>query len=117
MSIRNSYQRAMDWWSGLRWYWKILGGVPLLGILLLGGVALFTKQPVPLILDRSEGALAELRIHERRLEQSIIDKQRSIAVRLDATDVRNSEAVARLHTLMEAESMEELDELQKKWGL
>ena len=117
--IRIAYRRALDWWLALPWYWKILGVLPLVGILLLGIVALFTRAPSHTITEvvRDDAARAELKIHEKRVEQAIIDKQRSIAVRLDATDLQNTEAVERLQTVMRAETMDELDELQKKWGL
>lgn len=116
-TIRTAYQKAILWWKGLPWYWKILGVVPLVGILLLGVLSLCTPKSPPRLNPREDAVLQELKVYEEKLKVEINAKQREIATKLGTAEETNTIAVERLRILMEAKSMGELDALQKEWDL
>jgi len=120
-TTRQMYRSAMDWWTGLPWYWKVLGSIPLIFIGLIGVVSLFTKKPktvpppipyLPPITD-----MKDIWQKERELEIEIKARQKVIAKLIDESEATNAEAVTRLHQLMQTNNMEELDRLQKEWDL
>jgi biopolymer transport protein ExbD len=117
MTIRSAYQKAINWYMELPWYWQLLCFVPLIAILLLGLLSVFTKAPVMETNPKVDTALKDLKASEKELQKAIVAKQKIIAIKLNAADVEDTQAVARLRTLMEVHTMEELDALQKEWDL
>ena len=115
--IKDMYQKALKWWLNLKWWWKILAVVPLVGILLLGALSLFTKSSPPRLSPVEDAVLQELKIYEAKLQVQINAKQEEIAIKLGDADHTNTIAVERLRTLMEAKTMQELDALQEEWDL
>jgi hypothetical protein len=115
------YRKAMDWWLGLPWYWKLLSSGLLIFIALLGFFALFTRRPgqtpasIPNLPPVDD--LKDVWQKERELQIEIERRQKVIAKKLDASEATNKEAALRLEVLMQTETMEELDRLQKEWDL
>jgi len=117
MTIRQEYRKAINWWLELPWYWQLLGIVPLVAILLLGALSMFTRSPVVEVNTKVDAAIEDLKVHEKTLQDAVTEKQKVIAVQLEAADVSTAEAVERLRTLQEVQTMDELDTLQKEWDL
>ncbi len=115
--VKDMYQKALDWWLNLKWWWKILAVVPLVGILLLGALSLFTPSSPPRLSPVENAVLEELKVYEAQQRVEINAKQREIATKLGEADSTNTIAAERLRTLMEAQSMDELDALRRKWDL
>lgn len=120
-TTRQLYRKAINRWSDLPWYWKVVGIIPLIFILLLGLVSLFTRKepetvppkiPPPPITD-----LKDIWQKERELQIEIEARQKVIAKLINEAEVINTEAVKKLHELAQTKTMEELDALQKEWDL
>jgi hypothetical protein len=120
-TTRQLYRKAMNWWSDLPWYWKVIGCIPLVFILLLGFISLFTRKepetlppklPPPPITD-----LKDLWQKEKELQLEIEARQKVIAKLIDEAEGTNAEAIKKLHELAQTKTMEELDALQKEWDL
>ena len=119
MTIRSTYQKAINWYMELAWYWQLLCFVPLIAILLLGLLSVFTKDSAGAVdlSPKVDAALKGLKVSEKELQEAITAKQTAIAIRLNSAADDDTRSVERLRTLMDVHTMEELDALQKEWDL
>ena len=120
------YTTVKDWYLGLPWWWKILGVVVLVAIMVLGVLAWVTKLPVD---NRSLSALDKL--HSEQVDDSIKDlraeseivsakiKRKKIETytKLNQASKIDAKTIANREKIDEATSMEELDRLQRELGL
>ena len=124
-SIEQMFHDSWSWYRGLPWYWKVLGVVLLLVILLLAVLTVASKILDPGSKPDTDDAHANvvdtaLETHEntrKELDETIKLKKKELyesinrAEKIDATTLERREAIT------EASTMEELDELQRKLGL
>jgi len=121
----NLWKKPWDWYKGLPWWGKILGGILLLAILILAVLSILSKvfAPGPRItadLKHKKTVDEALEGHEelrKKLEETVRLKKRVLYKAINTAENIDAQTLERRKEIGAATSMGELDELQKKLGL
>jgi hypothetical protein len=113
-----------SWYFGLPWYFKILGMVVLVGLLLLwllktfwkdgtGGAHYGWADPKGLV----DSATKDFRENDAAITEIIDAKKKEIATKLNQAGAIDQTTLDNRKKLEAATTMEELDKLQRELGL
>ncbi len=115
--------KVWNWYQGLPWYWKVLGAVVLIFLVLLTVLSLFKRAtPDHRRTDDAHNATVDVALdglesQDAAITKAIRTKKKEIATKLNqAGNIDNATLVGRKR-IGEASTMEELDALQKELGL
>lgn len=117
------YANTKTWYTGLPWYWKVLAVFVLLLVAALWVIVkLWPSTPETgnadaLVTARTDEALAEADADAVKLQEELNTAKRNVAESIK--DAHDADVVAgeRRGKILAATSMEELDKLQKEYGL
>jgi F0F1-type ATP synthase membrane subunit b/b' len=123
--IEKFLRKSWDWYKGLPWYWKVLGAVLLLAILVLAILAVVAKLLAPgprtdadpehaTTVDTALDGQEEIR---KELDETIKLKKKELYKAVNAAETIDANTLKRRKEIEAAASMDELDELQRKMGL
>lgn len=126
--MKQAFIEAKAWYVKLPWYWKILGCIALVGLAILWVLSMLpqregTEAGVDLThvdahqAERTDKAVAELEEEAIEVERVVQLRKKAIAARISNANAIDREALDRREEVLAAETMEDLDALQDKWGL
>lgn len=113
------------WYKGLKWYWKILGSVLLivLAVLAILGIAAKIMAPGPRTeADEEHAATVDTALEgqeeiRKKLDEALNLKKKELYKSINSAAKIDAKTLKRRQQIYEADTMEELDELQRKLGL
>lgn len=119
---------AIDLWNKYKswpWWGKLLGVVVLMGVLLLLILSLIHKpgprKPLNEIDnfhdDQVDEARKELADEQEALQEEIKEAKKNIAKGLNTAGEIDQDTLKKREQVAEATTMDELDKMQKEWGL
>jgi len=117
------YTNTKTWYGGLPWYWKVLAVFVLLLVAALWVIVkLWPSVPSAgnadaLITARTDEALAEADVNAVKLQEELNAAKRNVAESIKDAGTVDVVAGERRGKILAATSMEELDRLQKEFGL
>ena len=122
------FERAAQWYKKLPWYWKLVGW--LVFVLLIGAVIAamvspslnkqmlsWFKEADKLHEDQVDEELSDLTKQDDAILKGIIEKKKELATKINQAAVIDQEAMDRRKKITGATTMEELDKIQKEYGL
>jgi hypothetical protein len=125
IDFKSLLDSTKSWYARLPWYWKVLAFAVLIIIGLLWVLSLMRKDDGgdgagnadALVTARTDEALAEADANAVKLQEELNTAKRNVAESIK--DAHDADVVAgeRRGKILAATSMEELDRLQKEYGL
>ncbi|RLC85690.1 MAG: hypothetical protein DRJ03_10890 [Chloroflexi bacterium] len=115
--------RIWNWYQGLPWYWKVLGAVVLIFLVLLTILSAFKRAtPDHRRTDDAHNATVDtaldgLKSQDAAVAKAIRTKKKDIAVKLNQAGKIDNTTLLGRKRIEEASTMDELDALQKELGL
>jgi len=121
-NIKEFYTKTKAWFLGLPWYLKIILFIPIvaLAILLILPYALTASGPGKGIREHEavvDTAIDDLKENIEIQKKEIAERKKYILKNLELADRVDSDTLKRKERILLAESMEELDKLQKEFDL
>lgn len=124
--MKAAFQDMKSWYLKLPWYWKILGAALLVLMGALWVISLLTPAGREkgdltavdnLTVTRTDEKLEALVTQEEETALAIKSKKLEITRKINQAQAIDTQTLGRRERLIEASSMDELDALQKEWGL
>jgi hypothetical protein len=117
------YANTKTWYTGLPWYWKVLAVFVLLLVAALWVIVKLwpsdttTGNADALVTARTDEALAEADADAEKLTAELVAQKEKVLEGLVKADEADAAAGERRVKILAASSMDELDKLQKEYGL
>lgn len=117
------YANTRNWYTGLPWYWKVLAVFVLLLVAALWVIVKLwpsdtqTGSADALVAARTDAALAEAAADADKLTATLVSQKEKVLEGLAKADEADAVAGERRGKILAASSMDELDKLQKEFGL
>lgn len=121
--IKKTITKIWNWYRGLPWYWKVLGAVVLIFLVLLLVLSLFqSSMPDHSKSDKAHAATTDAAIkglegQNDEITKVITTKKKEIATKLNQAGKIDAATLVSRKRIESAATMEELDALQKELGL
>ena len=126
--MKKIWNHTKSWYLGLPWWGKALGWVAFIGVLILLVLLIFMPPAVKPILkmlgevdDLKDGQhnenMENLQDEGKEIEKAIKEKKKEIAKKVNQAGEIDKETLERRAAISNATTMEELEELQERFGL
>jgi len=123
--IEKWLNKSWTWYKALPWYWKVLGAVLLLAILVLAVLSVVVKilapgprtEADPEHADTVDTALDGQEKMRKDLDATVKLKKKELYIAINQAKDIDAKTLERREKIEAATTMDELDELQRKLGL